>query len=168
MSAGRVVPIPVDPASLLAGLQTEGAYTDAYACTVPRVVSLAQFVEAFYTTSLFKAERLVLAAFAAAPSTDAEVRALAAAERDTFAAWTVVARTGDELLLAAHRTRSWLSVVPDDGGTRLLFGSAVLPRQEERGHRTLGASYLLLGPHRLYSRALLASAAARIGAASRR
>jgi hypothetical protein len=48
-------------------------------------------------------------------------------------------------------------------GTRLLFGSAVMPRHDADGNPSLGAAYaLLLGLHKAYSRALLASACARL------
>lgn len=122
--------------SLLQQLHCDGAYTDAYRCVITLPVSLAAFVQAFYTTRVFKLERMILALCVARSSTDEQARALAAGERDHFAAWTVEARTADQLLMRdfAGRTRSWLMVEPctDDNasariGTRLYFGSAVLP-----------------------------------------
>jgi hypothetical protein len=154
----------VKPGSLLDACRNEGAYADTYAVEIARDVPMAMFIEAFYTTPLFKAERLVLALLAA-PSTDGQARALATGRRDTFAAWTVEHRADDEILLAALRTRSWLAVEPGTEGTRLLFGSAVMPRRNRDGDASLGAGFTgLLGLHRLYSRALLASALARLEA----
>lgn len=68
------------------------------------------------------------------------------------------------------RTRSWLMVAPAEGGsagsTRLYFGSAVVPARAPRaGTETpdLGWTFrLLLGFHKLYSRALLFSAKSRL------
>jgi hypothetical protein len=86
---------------------------------VPHRVTQARYVEAFYTTPLFKVERLLLAWFAARPSTDAEAQRLAAGEIATFAAWSVEAREADQLLLCDFkgRTRSWLMSTP--GGLTL-------------------------------------------------
>ena len=141
------------------------AYTDCFTAHLPRLVPLAAFVTAFYITRLFKAERLVLSA-AGHPSTDLEAEALARGKARHFAAWTVEARTDDQLLMTdvSGRTRSWFCVRPQaGGGTALHFGSAVLPRP---GTTDMGALYrLLLGPHKAYSRALLRAAVARLGRA---
>jgi len=53
-------------------------YADCYFSDVPDSVSQRAFVEAFYTTALFKLERAVLRWFAGRPSTDVEARELAA------------------------------------------------------------------------------------------
>ena len=97
------------PGSLLARLaQARDAYADAYTLKLPRRVSLAEFVEAFYTTRLFKLERWLIAR-TGRPSADADVRALAQGEDRRMAAWTVEAREGDELLMHEDSgvTRSW-------------------------------------------------------------
>jgi len=57
------------------------------------------FVEAFYATALFKLERWLLRFLVARPSTDAEAHELARGERYSFAAWSVEARTPDQVLL---------------------------------------------------------------------
>ena len=134
---------------------------------VPAAVSQAEFVEAFYTTPLFKLERAILAAAVRKPSNDDDARALARGERDAFAAWTVEGRSDTQLLLADFmgRTRSWLMTEPNGiGGTRLHFGSAVVPtRDRDTGRPSLGTGFgLMLGLHKLYSRALLASARHRL------
>lgn len=150
--------------SLLGSYGRSGAYVDCYSTDVPASVSLAHFVEVFYTTPLFKVERLLLGLFIARPSTDAEAKQLARAQRTSFAAWHVESRAPNELLVRAGRTRSWFMVaqtVPSGAGTRLTFGSAVVPRQRAGGG--MGAGFgALLGFHRLYSRALLMSAAHRL------
>jgi hypothetical protein len=125
-----------------------------------------QFVTAFYTTSLFKLERFILTWTVSKPSTDAQVQQLADGLLNTFAAWTVEARSEDQLLMCDYqsRTRSWLMVLPVQTGTRLYFGSAVVPRVHARtGKATLGLILqLLLGFHRLYSVALLSAARLRL------
>lgn len=134
-------------------------YTDCYETVVTRSVTLEAFVFAFYTTWLFKVERVILRWFASKPSTDEQARALAAAATDSFAAWTVEGRAENQLLLTdfRRRTRSWLMVAPGRGATQLYFGSAVVPIADTRnGTPRLGAAFsLLLGFHKLYSRALL-------------
>ena len=163
-------PCELPDSALLGKYRVAGAYTDCYAVDIARSVSHAECVAAFYTTRAFKLERLLLAWFASKPSTDSQARALAAGDLDTFAAWHVEARAADQLLLCDFqgRTRSWLmSESPRaDGfsGTRLLFGSAVVPvRNPRSGRSTTGWLFrALLGFHRLYSRVLLRAAAARL------
>jgi hypothetical protein len=160
------------PGALLAKYQHGRAYADCYVTQIARQVSQAQYVEAFYTTPLFKLERLLLAWLVSKPSTDAQAGQLASGTVDSFAAWSVEDRREDQLLMCdLHgRTRSWLMVVPVEGesagGTRLYFGSAVVPARIARaGTETpdLGWAFrLLLGFHKLYSRALLFSAKARL------
>jgi hypothetical protein len=155
------------PDSLLARLAVERqAFADAYVLDLPRTVTLAGFVEAFYTTRLFKLERLVLTLFGR-PSSDAAARALAQGQGQRFAAWTLQARTDDELLMHEDTgaTRSWFKAEAGEGGaTRLWFGSAVVPRRRgPGGEARMGwAFHALLGVHRAYSRALLAAAARRL------
>lgn len=152
--------------SLLARYRDDGAYTDCYVTDVDTAVSLSQFVEAFYTTRLFKLERTILKWAVSKPSTDKEVYALAMTETDRFAAWVVEARRDDQIVLCDYRgrTRSWLMCksLSDTGraGTRLFFGSAFVPiRKTGPDIRRLGVPFYALVPfHRLYSRALLLSA----------
>jgi hypothetical protein len=168
-----IQPHPVPRHALLTKYATSGAYTDCFATEIAGTVSHAEFVEAFYTGGLFKVERFLLRVLISKPSTDLQARQLAAGELNEFAAWRVEARAVDQLLLCAidGRTRSWLMVsagqVPDR--TRLYFGSAVLPaRNASAGGSDLGFVFkALLGFHKLYSRALLSAAAARLGRANR-
>ena len=156
--------------ALLRKYQRDGAHADCYVTEIARRVTHGEYVEAFYTTALFKAERRLLAWFVAKPSTDIEAHDLAAGTLDTFAAWGVEARSANQMLLSDFRghTRSWLMVAaPDDGTaerTRLYFGSAVVPvASAGTGTRTLGLSFgLLLAFHKLYSRALLLAAKSRL------
>ena len=159
------------PGSLLAKYKHGSGYADCYRCVVAGSVSHAEFVEAFYTTGLFKVERSILNWFAGRPSSDLDAQLLAAGNAATFAAWRVEARADDQLLLAdfTGRTRSWLMVEHSVAGaagasTRLYFGSAVVPRAGgSRARPRMGAVFhALLGFHRLYSRLLLRAARSRL------
>lgn len=152
---------PLPDNALLLTYQKNGDYTDCYTTDIPRVVSHADYVAAFYTTSLFKLERFILKWVASKPSSDSEARQLADREIDEFAAWYVEGRGENQLLLCdfRDRTRSWLmvSTLPGGTGTRLYFGSAVVRTS------SMGSGFsALLGFHKLYSRALLYSTKSRL------
>lgn len=159
-----VVETTLPPGALLSRYVGRGGYTDCFVATVPGRVTQAAYVEAFYTTPLFRLERLVLAMLVAKPSTDAQARALAAAETDRFAAWTVEGRELRQILLCDFQgaSRSWLmSAVDEDGGsTTLFFGTALVPRKRTG---RLGSGFSALVPfHRLYARALLRASVRRL------
>ena len=164
---------PLPDGALLARYRTNGAFTDCYTTEVGLPVTIARFVAAFYTTPVFRLERLVLAWALSRPSTDAEAEQLASGRLETFSAWRVEERREDQLLMSdvKGRTRSWFMVSPGQAGTgpgtRLYFGSAVLPVVD----RATGASRMsagfraLLGFHHRYSELLLYSARTRLEAA---
>jgi hypothetical protein len=166
---------PLPPGALLARYVESGAYTDCYCTELARHVSHAEYVEAFYTSGLFRIERYLLRLFLSRPSTDAQVHELATGEADHFAAWRVEGRAPDQLLLCdlGGRTRSWLMVTSAPAGsapaTRLYFGSAVVPiANSPSGQRGMGILFRsLLGFHKLYSRALLGAAGSRLARAAR-
>jgi hypothetical protein len=149
--------------SLLLGYRGRG-YTDCYVIELPFPITFAEFVAAFYTTPLFKVERFLLAQVLRLPSTDAQALELAAGTRESFAAWSVEAREVNQTVLAAGRTRSWLSVLPNkSSGTQLFFGSAVVARRSSSGAQNMGFWFWALGGfHKLYSRALLRAASNRL------
>lgn len=74
---------------MLLELRCRGCFTDCYALEAPAPVTQAQFVEAFYTTPLFKAERFILKMLVARPSTDQDAKDLATGTNDSFAVWDV-------------------------------------------------------------------------------
>ena len=159
----RVEACRVPAGTLLDAHRLAGSFTDCFVTEVPGIVPQARYIEAFYTTPLFKAERLILMLLGR-PSSDEGARQLAAGLREDFAAWQVERRRDDELLLATGRTRSWLRALPSTGGTRLYFGSAIVPaRNASPGSDALGPAFrALLGFHTLYSRALLQAARRRL------
>jgi hypothetical protein len=163
-------PCDLPPDALLNRYTGTQAYVDCYAACLRGRVSHAQYVEAFYTTFVFKLERWLLRWLVSRPSTDVEARQLAQGHLDAFAAWTVEARAPDQLLLSDFRgrTRSWLMVAGAVQGetavTRLYFGSAVVPaRGASADRKGMGQPFqLLLGFHKLYSRILLGAAHSRL------
>jgi hypothetical protein len=156
--------------ALLGKYKQDGAYTDCYSVVVPRAISHSEYIEAFYTTRLFKVERLILATFVSRPSTDIQAKQLASGDVEAFAAWTVEGKAKNQLLLCDFlgRTRSWLMTDAGEQGnpasTRLYFGSAVIPKLNAKtGQASYGFGFhAMLGFHRLYSRALLRSAVSRL------
>ena len=166
----KAVPVEPPETSLLLALRSGGSFTDCYTIQLPIPVTQAQFVEAFYTTPLFKAERFVLKLLARRPSTDQDARDLAQGTKDTFAVWRVAQRSTEQLLLTDQtgRTSSWLIAQPDSATagktTSLFFGSAVTGRTDAKtGKQEFGSVFrALLGLHDLYSRRLLQAAASRL------
>lgn len=140
---------------------------DCFAVAVDRVVSLEAFVFAFYSSAVFRIERLILGILAGAPSTDAGARGLVDGSSLSFAVWRVGARTDTQLLMCDRyeRTRSWFRVVAlNDGRTLLQFGSAVASRSGLRAMpRADGSLFrLLLKFHVIYSQVLLHAAKRRV------
>jgi hypothetical protein len=136
---------------------------DCFAVSVDRVVSLAEFVFAFYTSPLFRIERVILTLLAGAPSADSEARQLADGSGTSFAVWRVGDRTTTQLLMCDRyeRTRSWFGVVPlSDAKTLLQFGSAAASRSGQPSAIKARRSFfrLLLKFHVVYSQVLLHAA----------
>jgi hypothetical protein len=129
-------------------------YTDCFEVMSPDAVTLPDFIEAFYSTWLFRLERMVLSVTLRRRIVDTDVEALALGA-DRFAAWTVEGREDAQILLCdtSGHTRSYLAVSAKDGGvTRLIFGSAVMAQNG----KPLGRGVTALTPlHRFYSKALL-------------
>ena len=154
--------------ALLNRYLVSGAFADCYVTEVAGSVSHAEFVEAFYTTMVFRLERRILCIFVSRPSTDDEARQLTNGELNTFAVWSVEERAANQLLLSdfTGRTRSWFKVALSDTSTQLYFGSAVVPvRDRKTGRMSLGPIFSpLLGFHKMYSRILLLAARWRLSA----
>ncbi len=141
-------------------------FTDCYVVEVAGPVSLSEFVTAFYTTRLFRVERLILSLVLGARASDADAADLANGKASRYSAWSVEGRRETQLLMCPvdGRTRSWFMATPgDDAGaaSRLYFGSAVL--NAPKSGLTAFMFKALLGFHKLYSLALLSSARAKLG-----
>lgn len=161
---------PLPDHALLRRYVREGTYTDCFATEVGGTVAFVDYVTVFYTTAVFRLERVILKWSVSRPSTDAEARRLAEGKTDTFAAWYVEARSDNQILMCDFtvRTRSWLMAAPvphvDGDRTRLYFGSAVVPvRSSKTGESSLGMGFsALLEFHKLYSEVLLGAARSRL------
>ncbi len=169
MPTVRACDLPAD-ALLSVYSRKHGCYADCFSIEVARDIELSDYIAAFYTTPLFKLERVILKLAMSMPSTDRQAQQLADAQTDRFSAWTVERRTEEQLLMCdrSGRTRSWFMVEPNPNGklhtTRLCFGSAVVPAPHgAAGEKTPGFGFsALLGFHKLYSRALLSAAKSRL------
>lgn len=167
----QVVETQIPDNTLIAGQAAlHGYYTDCYSFDFGGAATLPQLINAFYTTPLFRLERLILAMRPQGRMRDVDVVALAAGKTDRMAIWHVEERRADEVLLSAGRTKSWLMAEPYDPslageGTRLYFGSVVVPEPPKRegAQPRLGPVFdSLLKAHRVYSRMLLGAAAYRL------
>ncbi len=158
--------LPTD--ALLAKYKLQGARTDCYFIDLPVKVTQADYIEAFYTSNLFKLERFILTHLARRPSNDEQATQLSRGKVDHFAAWSVEQQTPNQLLLCDYlgKTRSWLKSVESENGksTRLYFGSAVIPKRDSTGSDAkFGVLFnALSGFHHLYSKALLKAAYLRL------
>ena len=162
----KIQPCALPEGALLCHYRLNGDYTDCFSTDVVGAISHERFVTAFYTTFIFKLERLILKWAVSKPSTDAQAKLLAQGAMDAFAAWHVEKRDLNQLLMSdfQSRTRSWFMVVPitigGRAGTRLYFGSAVVPvKNRKTGEASLGLVFrALLGIHKVYSVLLLRAA----------
>src|SRR5215207_205752 len=153
--------------TLLDKYLVNGAYTDCYSTEVSSPLSFPEYIFSFYTTPLFKVERLILIFTVSKPSTDVQARQLADGRINKFAAWHVEDRSENEILMCDFlgRTRSWFKVIPvSQTCTQVFFGSAISSRRNPAtGKLSLGFGFrTLLGFHQLYSMLLLHSARSRI------
>lgn len=136
---------------------------DCFALVVDGPTDLAEFVFAFYTSPVFRIERLILGLLAGAPSTDSDARRVVEGAGTSFAIWRVGDRTPTQLLMCDRyeRTRSWFKVVPLDAGKTLLqFGSAVASRLDRKTEsRSRGYLFRVLFKfHVVYSQIMLYAA----------
>jgi len=167
----RTCDLPAD--ALLRRYARDGGYTDCYMTEVPGHIPLGQFVEAFYTSWLFKAERAVLS-LTGHYSTDADAAALARGTSLCFAAWRVEDRDQNQLLMCdvTGRTRSWFKIATISGDkpmqTVLYFGSGITAvGNSNTGRLSISPVFkALMGFHKLYSRALLAATRRRIASSA--
>ena len=172
MSAVHPCEVPLN--SLLRGYKDGNGYADCYVVEVPGPVTQEDYIQAFYTSPLFKIERTLLKYLASKPATDNDAKELAVGKATKFSAWRIEEQSTSELLLAdfTGRTRSWLMATPITGSaitprTLLYFGSAVVPRKsKDIQNPSMGwVFHTLLSFHRLYSRLLLSAASQRVGKA---
>jgi hypothetical protein len=154
--------IALPPDTFLERYRVDGGHVDCYVANLPGQIDLARLITAFYTSPAFRPERWLLGVLLGKRADDGDVAMLAAGQVERFSAWSVEARGADQILLCDFqgKTRSWLMVRPQESGTRVHFGSAVVPAKSRTDRAAFSA---LLWFHRWYSRRLLSSAVARLG-----
>ncbi|MCW8876556.1 MAG: hypothetical protein OQK04_18665 [Kangiellaceae bacterium] len=160
--------------SLIEQYELPGSYTDCFTTTLDLEVSHQQFVEAFYTSWLFKLERWFLTFTVLKPSSDEQARELALGQINKFSAWRVENRAEDQILMCDFqgKTRSFLMVespkLKDSTNgkvkTYLYFGTAIVPTAKSRAGKPQLSLFFkgLLLIHRTYAKALLKAARDRL------
>lgn len=161
-------PIP-DKALIETYARIKGGHTDCYYVDVPRYVTLSEFIQTFFSSPVFRLERLLLNMSPTGRSTDQDIANLASGTGNTMAVWKVDAREENQLIMSAGNgpIRTWLKVdtdYPETGKTRLFFGSALAPTRNKNGEqRKLSWVFKVsLGFHGFYSQLLLSLAARRL------
>ncbi len=153
--------IPLPETALLGRYENRpGHHTDCYVTEVSQRVDIATFSAAFFNSPVMRLERRLFALMSY-PSSLADVQALAEGRSDTFAGWVLEDRNAHQLLLKIFEggVRTWLMVSHSDTGTRLYFGSAVLPKDPQADQPKLGIWVkALMGFHHVYSKILLRAA----------
>lgn len=155
--------------ALSATYKTQGAFVDCYYSEVAKDISLDEYIQAFYTTPLFKLERSFLSLATFEGASDHDALSLSLGKSDRYSIWTVEGREANQIMMRdfTGNTRSWLMVQKASGGktgTRLYFGSVVVPKgRTESGQASFGGLFHLLGKfHQIYSKALLTAAYKRL------
>jgi len=153
--------------SLLIRYRESKDFTDCYQISINQKINLHEYVNAFYTSWLFKLERFIIKWLVNKPSTDQDVELLARSETSEFSAWSVEERTENQLLLCDYQgqTRSWLSVVNQDNeSSQIYFGTAVVYRKDKKG-RTIEFNQVFKFIslfHHFYAKALIRCAAKKL------
>lgn len=164
-----IITEPLPEKALLARYKPEDSsqgYTDCFAVALNQNIELSDYIEAFYTSPVFKLERTILR-LVGKSSTNAQAKELAQGNRASFAAWRVEDRTPEQILLCDFmgKTRSWLMTETDPTTQQatLYFGSAVVFPAQTSNQRSnsvkkpLGFS-LMSRLHVIYSKVLLNAA----------
>lgn len=145
----------------------DGGYADCFVLEggEPNAPILGDYIFAFFNSPIFRLERVLLKTFLSAPSSTADVEALAFGGGVRLASWQLEERAEDQILLAVKNTpvRTWLMVSPpspEGGPARIYFGTALVPTERDKaGNPTIPAMYRrFIFFHRAYSKLLLWSA----------
>jgi len=164
----NIAPSHLPDDSFLHDYQKNNNFTDCYKVLIHRNVSGLEFVEAFYTSWLFRLERLIIAIFVLRPSTDKQLLKFLRFQRPTFSAWTIERSSAEQWLMCDYqgKTRSWFMVKPfqNESITELYFGTAILANAKDKfGNSRLTLFFrLLLLFHRHYAIWLLNAAKRRL------
>lgn len=133
----------------------DNCHTDCFVTEVAKQVSFADYAKAFFSSPIFKLERHIIALTLRKPTNEQDVADLISGASDRFAVWQVENRADNQLLMKVGdgQIRTWLMVEEGADHTKLYFGSAVLPKDENGSMGFI--FYALMGFHKLYARLLL-------------
>ncbi len=159
--------------ALTASYKEQRAFVDCYYMDIGKEISLDKYIQAFYTTPLFKLERSLLSLATFKHGKDDDALQLSLGNIDHYSVWMVEGREPNQIMLRDFTgiTRSWLMVEEVSGSnsdsemsTRLYFGSVVVPKGvTESGQGSFGVLFHLFGKfHQLYSKALINAAYRRL------
>jgi hypothetical protein len=161
----KVIATELPSYALSASYKKQGAFVDCYYIDIAKDINLDEYIQAFYTTTLFKLERSLLSLATFKRTTDHEAVELSLGKSSRYSIWTVEGRESNQILLRdfTGNTRSWLMVQKpnqNEIGIRLLFGSVVVPKGvTKNGQGSFGVLFHLFGKfHQIYSQALLSAA----------
>lgn len=131
------------------------AYTDCFKAEVDQNVSFDDFARSFFTSPVFKLERIIIALTTGKKTTDRSVDDLISGQSDEFAVWQVEDRADNQILLRVGegQIRTWLMSEQSGDRTKFYFGSAILPLNANGDKGLL--FHALSGFHKLYARTLL-------------
>lgn len=162
----NIIEAEIPPDALSARYVEEAAFVDCYYIEIPKEITLDRYIEAFYTTPLFKVERTILSIATFKAASDREAAELSLEKSNSYSIWTVENRNSNQIILRdfTKKTRSWLMVKTlkneESVISRLFFGSVVVPSKvSDSGHASFGVLFHLLSRfHLWYSKALLKAA----------
>ena len=165
----KVFTTELPKSALSSSYQAQGAFVDCYYLDIDQDIGLGKYIQAFYTTPLFKLERSLLSLATFKRAGDDDALELSLGKSDRYSIWTVEEREKNQILMREFtgNTRSWFMVKKANGSetkTRLYFGSVVVPKgKTKNGQASFGGLFHLLGSfHQIYSKALLSAAYKRL------
>jgi len=158
MFTAKPITLPPD-AALNTYAAREATHTDCFFIDVPGFLTLQTYIELFFDTWLFRLERHILTLAGFGPAGLPQIQALANGQSEIFAAWMVETRKPNQILMKVGNghIRTWLQCDLMETGSRLYFGSAVLPNPKTLRPNRLTAALTPL--HLIYAKALLGAAA---------
>lgn len=160
----KVFTTELPKSALSSSYKAQGAFVDCYYLDILQDISLDKYIQAFYTTPLFKLERSLLSLATFKRANDDGAVELSLGKSEHYSIWTVEGRESNQIMLRdfSGNTRSWLMVEDkkNEIGTRLYFGSVVVPKdRKNNGQASFGKLFHFLGSfHKIYSKALLSAA----------
>ncbi|MTI09151.1 hypothetical protein [Curvivirga aplysinae] len=143
--------------------ESPGHHADAFVGQIDGIVTLEDYILAFFDSPIFRIERSILSLFLLRRIKQSEIKELASGRSQQFALWKTKKRNEEELLLEVgdSQIRTWFHTEQEQSNkTKLYFGSAIVPDTTSKNAKEgIGFTFrFFMGFHKLYSRILLQSA----------